>query len=275
MSVISQLGELLIYNEHFANIGILPKECLSYKDHEHLEIEQQYYQIRRFDFNFYGSDVHYFIFYTSEKIINNPNNELGIVSSSIAHELNNPLAGILAALSLLQIENDWSDEAKVEIEEMRNGAKRCKELVEIFLGFSRLAPKDSRGSSLELSLDQAVNLLRFRMVESDLRLDMRLSSSSDNLQFDVNSSVLSMIIYIILSELMTAFAHHRLLSPQSVSLLEGKVAGFFGKIQFMLNEEFEYEKNILNSKLLQYLLFFEKMEIVFSNKEIRLIKNHK
>lgn len=275
MSVISELGELLLYNEHFAKIGILPRECLSYKDQDHLEMDKQYYQIRRFGFDFHGSHINYFIFYTSEKSLNNPNNELGIVSSSIAHELNNPLAGILAALSLLQIEEDWSDEAKIEIEEMKNGAKRCKELVEIFLGFSRLSPKDGSGTSLKLSLDQALNLLRFRMVESDLRIDMKLVVDSENINFDVNASVLSMVFYLIMSELMTAFAHHRLLTLQNTSLLEGTVIGKPGQVQFILNEEFEYEKNILHSKLLQHLLFFEKMEIVFFQKEIRLVRSYK
>ena len=275
MAVISPLGELLIYNEHFATVGILPRECLSFKDNDHLEISQQHYKIRRFDFSFHDTTVYYYIFYTSEKIMNNPNNELGIVSSSIAHELNNPLAGILAALSLLQLEDNWSEEARLEIEEMRNGAKRCKELIEIFLGFSRLSPKESGESSLKLSLDQAVNLLRFRMVESDLRLDMKLNAANEHISFDINSSVLSMIIYLILSELMTAFAHHRLLAPKSSSLLEGKVHGSAHQVQFILNEDFEYEKNILDSKLLQHLLFFEKLEIVFLKKEIRLVKIYK
>jgi hypothetical protein len=275
MSVISQLGELLLYNEHFAKIGILPRECLTLKDLDHFELEKQHYQIRCFDFNFNGSPVHFFIFYASEKIINNSNNELGIVSSSIAHELNNPLAGVLAALSLLKIEEDWSEEAKIEIEEMINGAKRCKELVEIFLGFSKLSPKDSRISSLKISLDQAINLLRFRMVESGLRIEMKLSNTSENVNFDVNSSVLSMIFYLIMSELMTAFAHHRLLTLEASPLLEGAVVGQVEQVQFILNEDFEYEKNILHSKLLQHLLFFEKIEIVFFKKEIRLVKSYK
>jgi signal transduction histidine kinase len=275
MAVISELGELLIYNEHFATIGILPRECFNYKDNDHLEISQLHYKIRKFDFDFHGNKIHFFIFYTSEKIMNNPNNELGIVSSSIAHELNNPLAGILAALSLLRLENEWSDDAVIEIEEMKDGAKRCKELVEIFLGFSRLSPKNSGVSSLRISLDQAINLLRFRMVESDLRIDMKLNIANENINMDINSSVLSMILYLILSELMTAFAHHRLLTTRSVSILEGRVLGLVHQLQFVLNEEFEYEKNILDSKLLQHLLFFEKLEIVFLKKEIRIIKIYK
>lgn len=275
MAVISQLGELLIYNEHFATVGILPRECLSYKDNEHAEIRQQHYKIKRFNFSFHENNVNYFIFYTSEKLMNNPNNELGIISSSIAHELNNPLAGILAALSLVRLENDWTDESILEIEEMKNGAKRCKELVEIFLGFSRLSPRNSGESSLKLSLDQAVNLLRFRMIESDLRIDMKLNSNIEDVSFFINSSVLSMILYLILSELMTAFAHHRLLIPKSITHLDGTVIGSTHQVQFLLNEDFDYEKNILDSKLLQHLLFFEKLEIVFLKKEIRLIKIYK
>ena len=42
MAVISSLGDLLIYNESFAKIGLLPKECLRFKDLESAEIFQNF-----------------------------------------------------------------------------------------------------------------------------------------------------------------------------------------------------------------------------------------
>lgn len=277
MAVISDLGDLLIYNESFAKMGILPKECLRFKDHESIEIFQQFYKIRRIEFTINLTNVYYFVLYTSEtkKDVSDSRkgsiDELGIISSSIAHELNNPLAGILAALSLLFLEDGWTSENLVDLEDMRNGAKRCKELVEIFLGFSKFSPISGDVPSIKSSLDQAINLLRFRMIESNLRLDMRYSSTLESFSHQINSSILSMVFYLILTELMTAFAHERLIAQSSVLAMSGEVLEFSNQIVMKLDYDFEYEEKLAQSKLIQHLLIFEKLEINFLQKEIRLI----
>jgi signal transduction histidine kinase len=263
MAVITKLSDLLIYNELFAKIGILPKECLAFK-------------VKKIEINLNNQMVYYFIFYSTEKIKHNNKDhkgkidELGIVSSSIAHELNNPLAGILAAISLISLEDFWSDESLLEIEDMKNGAKRCKELVEIFLGFSRFSPSDKFHTSLKASLDQAINLLRFRMVESNLRIEMKYTPSLESFMPKFNSSILSMIMYLIMSELLTAFAHHRLVTQHNLNSMIGEVIEFSNQIVFRLDDDFEYEEKLAQSKLLQHLLMFEKLEISFSKGMIRI-----
>jgi hypothetical protein len=282
MAVISSLGDLLIYNETFAKMGLLPKECQRFKDQESVELFQQFYKVRRIDFPINLIDVSYFVFYTAEKEqiqmagekVNKKTasvDDLGIISSSIAHELNNPLAGILAALSLLSLEDNWSTEALSDLEDMRNGAKRCKELVDIFLGFSKFSPKSQALPSIKDSLDQAINLLRFRMIESNLRLEMRYSPTLEHFSHQVNSSIMSMILYLICSELMTAFAHHRLINQNQQGQLSGDVLEFTNQIILRMDHDFEYEEKIAQSKLIQHLLIFEKLEINFMKQEMRLI----
>lgn len=285
MAVISSLGDLLIYNESFAKIGILPKECLRFKDQESLEIFQQFYKVRRIEFPINLINVSYFVFYTSEGREANPQvktgplndsrkgsvDELGIISSSIAHELNNPLAGILAALSLLSLEEGWTSENLVELDDMKNGAKRCKELVEIFLGFSKFSPTTGKVPSIKSSLDQAINLLRFRMIESNLRLEIKYMPTLEVFSRQMNSSIMSMILYLILSELMTAFAHERLITQTNITTMSGEVMEFSNQIVIKLDYGFEYEEKLAQSKLIQHLLVFEKLEITFLKQEIRLI----
>lgn len=278
MAVISSMGDLLIYNESFAKIGILPKECLRFKDLESAEIFQNFYKIRRIDFPINLISVSYFVFYTSEKSQIQKTgekvssvDELGIISSSIAHELNNPLAGILAALSLLSLEEDWSQDALSDLEDMKSGAKRCKELVEIFLGFSKFSPSAQVRISIKDSLDQAINLLRFRMIESNLRLDMKYSPTLEQFSHQINASIMSMIFYLVCSELMTAYAHHRLVTQTQHGILSGEVLEFSNQIVLKLDEDFEYEDKIAQSKLIQHLLIFEKLEVSFLKQEIRLI----
>lgn len=282
MAVVSSLGDLLIYNESFAKMGILPKECLRYRDQESIELDQSYYKVRRIDFPINLLQVSYLVFYTAEKNgIDKAGekgskkaasiDELGIISSSIAHELNNPLAGILAAISLLSLEDTWSEDALSDLEDMKNGAKRCKELIEIFLGFSKFAPGTRSVLSIKDSLDQAINLLRFRMIESNLRVEMKYSPTLENFSHQINSSIMSMILYLICSELMTAFAHHRLIAQANQGFLSGEVLEFSNQIVIKLDSEFEYEDKIAQSKLIQHLLIFEKLEINFLKHEIRLI----
>jgi hypothetical protein len=282
MAIISSLGDLLIYNESFAKIGILPKECLRFKDLESTEIFQNFYKIRRIDFPMNLMRVSYFVFYTAEKdqiqktgekVSKKASSvdELGIISSSIAHELNNPLAGILAAISLLSLEDDWSADARSDLEDMKSGAKRCKELVEIFLGFSKFSPNSQTRISIKGSIDQAINLLRFRMIESNLRLDIKYSPTLESFSHQINASIMSMIFYLVCSELMTAFAHHRLVTMTQHGTLSGEVLEFSNQIVLKLDDEFEYEEKIAQSKLIQHLLIFEKLEINFLKQEIRLI----
>lgn len=282
MAVISSLGDLLIYNESFAKIGLLPKECLRFKDMESTEIFQNFYKIRRIDFPINLIQVSYFIFYTAEKdqiqksgdkVFKKGSSvdELGIISSSIAHELNNPLAGILAALSLLSLEDDWTQDALSDLEDMKSGAKRCKELVEIFLGFSKFSPTAHKKICIRDSLDQAINLLRFRMIESNLRLEMKYSPTLEEFSHQINASIMSMIFYLICGELMTAYAHHRLVTQAIHGALSGEVLEFSNQIVLKLDDEFEYEDKIAQSKLIQHLLIFEKLEISFLKQEIRLI----
>lgn len=283
MAVISSLGDLLVYNESFAKIGILPKECLRFKDQESLEIYQNYYKVRRIEFPINLMNVSYFVFYTSEARENHSEktgstdsmkggvDELGIISSSIAHELNNPLAGILAALSLLSLEDDWTLDELNDLDDMKNGAKRCKELVEIFLGFSRFSPTAARAPSIKDSVDQAINLLRFRMIESNLRIEIKYTPTLETFSHQINSSIMSMILYLILNELMTAFAHERLITQSNISSMSGEVFEFSNQIVLKLDSDFEYEEKLAQSKLIQHLLVFEKLEINFLRQEIRLI----
>lgn len=285
MAVISNLGDLLVYNESFAKIGILPKECLRFKDQERLEIFQQYYKVRRIEFPINLMNVSYFVFYTSEEREKSENSkttsstesmkggvdELGIISSSIAHELNNPLAGILAALSLLSLEDDWLEDELNDLDDMRNGAKRCKELVEIFLGFSKFSLAVAQTPSIKDSVDQAINLLRFRMIESNLRLEMKYTPTLERFSHQINASIMSMIFYLIFNELMTAFAHERLITQTHIAVMSGEVLEFSNQIVMTLDYDFEYEEKIAQAKLIQHLLLFEKLEINFLRKEIRLI----
>ena len=204
---------------------------------------------------------------------------MGIISSSIAHELNNPIAGIQAAMSLLMLDEQLNLEAKSTLEEMKNGANRCKQLIETFLGFSRATPRTTAEgisdlSRVEVCYQQALNLLRFRTVESGIRFSFEFSRHSE-FRHQVNLSLLTMTFYLVLGELMTLYSHQLLIADknQIEKNIKGELIESSQEIQIQL-----HELNISGlsiSKLIQNLLTIENFVLQVSDYSLRFIYTSK
>jgi PAS domain S-box-containing protein len=72
--------------------------------------------------------------------------ELGTIGSSIAHELNNPVGGMLSFLQLIKMDLKPKDAYFADIAEMEETTRRCKDIIENLLGFAR------RQTTLEATL---------------------------------------------------------------------------------------------------------------------------
>jgi two-component system NtrC family sensor kinase len=69
--------------------------------------------------------------------------ELGTIGSSIAHELNNPLGGMLSFLQLIKMDLKGHEPYYDDIIEMEKGARRCRDIVQSLLGFTRKSNSDT------------------------------------------------------------------------------------------------------------------------------------
>jgi two-component system NtrC family sensor kinase len=69
---------------------------------------------------------------------------IGRLAGGVAHEINNPLGGILAFVQILQREEVTPDERRDYLGEIERSALRCKSIVESLLRFSRQAPQTKR-----------------------------------------------------------------------------------------------------------------------------------
>jgi hypothetical protein len=67
-----------------------------------------------------------------------PDAELGIISSSLAHEMNNPLAGLLSFTQLMLMDLKPEDPIYQDLKEIESAAKRSRDIVDNLLVFSRL-----------------------------------------------------------------------------------------------------------------------------------------
>ncbi len=71
----------------------------------------------------------------------------GDLTQPIAHQLNNPIGGMLSHIQLLlmdmkHLKFEGKDELEAELREMEHGTRRCAEIVRDLLGFSRRADED-------------------------------------------------------------------------------------------------------------------------------------
>ncbi len=252
-------GTLLLHHQDFSRLGVTPRECLQMKDGDNVEKQGQIFSIRSKNLG----DKLLVIFRTEKKksSSNLSNRELGVVSSSIAHELNNPLAGMLAAISLLFLE-DLTEEEHKALTDMKVSIERCKGLVEIFLGFSRMSPHQHKVGSLTQSFTQAMNLLRFRMVESNVRLQIE-TQNLDLFDAKFNPSIMAMFFYIVLNELLTLGQKNVLLMDTARAKglsLSGIIQARGDQIELQLEQKMALE-SLGTSRLLSHLADLLEMKL--------------
>ena len=283
VALLSENAEVHQHNTLFAKLGYSPSDCLNLKLREKILINDIPYNIYRKEVHHLDQQKILFVFFTESFFLKGDGSltptgqELGIISSSIAHELNNPIAGIQAALSLLLLDEHLNTEARQTLTEMKNGSLRCKQLIETFLGFSRATPRslqtiESSMSPIEICYQQAQNLLRFRTVESGIRFNFDSIKHAD-FRREVNLSLLTMTFYLILGELMTLYSHQLLVANknQIEKVIKGEIIESSQEIQIQL-----HELNISTlgiSKLIQNLLTIEHFVLQVSDYSLRFIYN--
>ncbi|MDD0853877.1 histidine kinase dimerization/phospho-acceptor domain-containing protein [Halobacteriovorax sp. GB3] len=254
-------NELILHTQGFSKLNVLPRECLTLKDGSTIDIDGHTYEVMRVDFNVAQARFFSLTFNGKENISANSkkvisSEELGIISSSIAHELNNPIAGILASLTLLQLEDDLDDDTLKTLEEMEEGAKRCRDLIQVFLGFTKERPMNSHKSSFRSTFVQAISMLRFRMVESDCRLSLEQSVDSKEYSREINTSVMTMIFYLLMNEVITLYSHLKLVQEEQVGTIQGRFKESEDRFIIRFDEfsPIELKDKLSSFRLVQHLL---------------------
>lgn len=281
VALLTSEGDICQHNSLFSKLNFPPSDCLGLKVKDKIVIQDIPYNVFRKDIHHLDSEKILFVFFTESFFLKGEGNltpsgqELGIISSSIAHELNNPIAGIQAALSLLMLDENMNEEAKGILAEMKNGAIRCKQLVETFLGFSRANPNslqciEDKQSQVEICYQQAQNLLRFRTVESGIRFNLTYSKHAD-FRHQVNLSLFTMTFYLIMGELMTLYSHQMLVASknQVEKVIKGEITESSQEISIQLHEL--NLGSLTLSKLIQNLLTIENFVLQVSDYSLRFI----
>lgn len=252
--IITQDQEITFYNSSFVSLNLTQSFCRDLQDNQQIQIAGQLFRINKKKIISSNETVIYFIAIKDNLISTNTSSEeLGIVCSSLAHELNNPLAGILAAISLLEMD-EGSDEFFANLKEMKLGATRCKQLVETFLGFSRANQNLSNSSSnLKQSFNQALELMRFRIIENNINFEINYVCESKILN-QFNPSVMAMLFYLLLGEIVTAFSHYNLVAEKLSKRISLEVTELNSEIRMKWEKNFRIDESVKQSKLIQHLV---------------------
>ena len=247
--------EIYTHNSEFSKLGLTTRELGSLKNNQSLDIENlgKYKVLVESIDDDYTKVSFVLIDNFSLDFSNQSQEELGIVSSSIAHELNNPLGGILAALDVLLLD-ELEDELSEKFLQMKEGVFRCKELVETFLAFSRKKQEIiNDGQSFEDILNQVSRLARFRLIESNYQIKLDFNQRS-KLSVTYNSHLLTMVIYLFFGEILTRSSKESLIQNKNSSILAISIYENKNYIDFELENGLKLSSEFLKSKLFNHIL---------------------
>jgi signal transduction histidine kinase len=102
---------------------------------------------------------------------------IGILAGGVAHEINNPLGGILAFTQLLlrDAKDQANDDLAADLREIENAAVRCKKIVSDLLDFSRFS-KDKEVVDVEVNqlLQNVLPFIRSEIKSLNVDLDVKV-----------------------------------------------------------------------------------------------------
>lgn len=116
---------------------------------------------------------------------------LGKMAAVVAHEINNPLSGILTYSKLIrkwidrgQASAEKKEEAIQSLDLIASESRRCGNLVKSLLSFSRTAPMNLQPTDINRVLEQCVLLLRHNLDLAAIQLHTELGEGLPRLQCD-------------------------------------------------------------------------------------------
>jgi len=99
---------------------------------------------------------------------------IGQLSANVAHELNNPLQGIVTYSHLLLEDEESRSSTKDSIEKIVGQANRCRDIIRGLLDFSRQRKPDKTLSDLNSVANDCVSLLEHQSIFHNIQINRKL-----------------------------------------------------------------------------------------------------
>lgn len=108
---------------------------------------------------------------------------IGLLASNIAHEINNPLGGILAYSQILISESEKESQLYSDLKEIESACNRCKKIIFNLLDFSRDSSQDTKKTfGLKTIIEDTLPLLNAVIKGQKLNIDIAESITVFGLQ---------------------------------------------------------------------------------------------
>jgi two-component system NtrC family sensor kinase len=123
---------------------------------------------------------------TNEKMVS-----IGKLAATVAHEINNPLFGILTYARLVQravLKHDTPDRDELadQLRTIERESKRCGDLVKNLLTFARQAPSHREPQDLNILINRAVSLVKHKLDMLSIELKLNLAETLPPVTCDGN-----------------------------------------------------------------------------------------
>jgi two-component system NtrC family sensor kinase len=107
--------------------------------------------------------------YQSERLAS-----VGRLAAGVAHEINNPLTGVLTYSSFALKRVNGHTELKEDLEVIVRETKRCRDIVKGLLDFARQSPPEKTRASIHEIIDHAVQIVHNQLDENKIKVEKKL-----------------------------------------------------------------------------------------------------
>lgn len=277
LAIFKNNRELWWQNTAFVSLKILPSLVSALFSNAEICLQQRNFKVFHHEFsqpNHHRKD-HLSIIFLQELIFNTmENNDIGIMTSSLAHEMNNPLTAIKSALEVLGLFNASLKQEEIW-QQMMLAVDKCMTLVRIFLGFARQNIYDDQqlhhmGTlnsnfvspllSFKKCLDLSLQMMRSRLVTTKVKF--LFEYQQNGIMPLINSNVVTILCYWLLNQIVTLVeknylihSHHFNATSSGLVQENIKILMVEENKQFSIMLQTEWNSWLLESDFQSFLFF--------------------